>query len=167
MDRKVFFEGEGGKMKKVILVAMVIFCQHAFAEGHDASRLYKEAKAQGFSDYSWLAELDYDYKRMGMKKLQSIKILVDMDCGAHYYAIQRFGRYVLFVPGDLRDSACSGRERVAVIPAQGFTFHRGQSIDRNSYYVFVGILKGESEDGFPTQVSVVRQVVVRAPARGR
>lgn len=147
-------------MKKLMILAALFISTCAWAGGeHDSSPRYKKAKSLGFNGYSWLSALDSDYKEMGGKKLQNVMILVDRDCGAHFYAIQRIDQYVLFVPGDLRNSACSGRERVAVLPAQGVTFNRGDSIDQNSYYVFAGILKGESADGFPTQVFVVKQVV--------
>lgn len=128
---------------------------------HESSPLYKKAKSLGFSDYEWLTALDSTYRKVGGKKLQSMMIVVDPDCGAHFKAIQKMDPYVLFVPSDISNSACSGRERVAVLPAAGFSFGRGQYIDQGSYYVFQGVLEGKSMDGFPSKVLVIKQVVVK------
>lgn len=142
-------------MKKLMILAAALIVSNAWASGDRDAK----AKSLGFNGYSWLATLDFDYKEMGGKKLQKVMILVDRECGSNYKAIQRFDQYVLFVPGNLKNSTCGGHEKVAVIPAKGVSYRSGDYIKDDSYYVFMGVLKGESTDGFPTQVLVVKQVV--------
>ncbi len=146
-------------MKKLMILVAALIASNAWAsDGHDSSPQYVKAKSLGFNGYSWLAALDSDYKEMGGKKLQKVMILVDKDCGSNFKALQRVDQYVLFTPGNLKNTTCSGRERVAVLPAKGVTYKNGDYINEDSYYVFMGVLKGESTDGFPTQVLVLKQV---------
>lgn len=145
-------------MKTLMILLAIFIASNAWAsEGNDA--LDARSKSLGFSGYSWLATLDSDYKEMGGKKLQKVMIRVDKDCGANFKALQRVDQYVLFTPGNLKNSACSGLERVAVLPAKGVSYKDGDYINEDSYYVFMGVLKGESMNGFPTQVLVLKQVV--------
>jgi hypothetical protein len=145
-------------MKNLLIAFMMVCSLQTYAADNDASPLTRRAKSLGFEGYSWLSSLNLDYKKMGGKKLTHIMILVDGDCGANFEAIQRIGKYVLFAPLALRNSSCSGHERVVVLPAQGVQFKRGEYIDSNSYYVFIGVLKGKSEDGFPTEALAIKQV---------
>lgn len=125
---------------------------------HEASPLFGTAKSLGYKDYSWLASLEYLYGKIGSTQLKTQMIVVDEYCGAYFKAIQRIEKYVIFSPGLSRISTCSGRERVAIIPASGVTFERGENIDATSYYVFEGEVKAIAIDGFPTKILVLKQL---------
>lgn len=51
-----------------------------------------------------------------------------------------------------------GRDRVVILPVDGDVVSRGQFIDKQSYYVFEGLLNAESSDGFPIKLPLLRQV---------
>jgi hypothetical protein len=44
-------------------------------------------------------------------------IVVDRDCGGHFRAIQQVKPYVIYTSNMAENNTCSGRERVAVLPA--------------------------------------------------
>lgn len=132
--------------------------EQASRKVHEASPYFGTAKSFGYKDYDWLASVEYLYKKIGATKLKTLILVVDEYCGAHFKAIQRLENYTIFAPGFSRQSTCGGDERVAIIPARGVAFQRGEYIDTASYYVFEGTVNATAIDGFPTKVLVLKQL---------
>lgn len=124
---------------------------------HEASPLYKKALELGYKDFGWLAALHSYYKEVGEEDLRKWIIVVDSDCGRHYQATQYVKPYVVYAARRSQYNTCSGRERVAVLPSDGASVNRGEYIDRDSYYVFAGILEGKGTDGFPIKLPLLKQ----------
>lgn len=127
---------------------------------HEASPLYKKALELGYRDYGWLVMLYSYYKDVGDAELRKWIILVDSDCGRHYQATQYVKPYVVYAPRYNKytcNNSIDEREIVAVLPPDGVTVNRGEYIDRNSYYVFSGLLEGKGTDGFPIKLPLLKQ----------
>jgi len=124
----------------------------------ESSAVYKKAISLGFADYEWLGGLDYVYRKRGAASLHNVMIVPDPNCGTHFKAIQQVGPYVLFAAPAAPNNSCNGKEKVAVLPAEGRTFARHERIDRSSYYIFQGVSQGRALDGFPMGVLLLKQV---------
>lgn len=124
---------------------------------HEASPVYKKALELGYKDFGWLAALHSYYKEVGDDELRKWIIVVDSDCGRHYQATQYVKPYVVYTARRSQYNTCSGRERVAVLPPDGVSVNRGEYIDRDSYYVFAGLLEGKGTDGFPIKLPLLKQ----------
>lgn len=128
---------------------------------HEDSPIFKKALELGFDDYGWLAALESDFREVGQERLKKWMILVDSDCGRHYEATQYVKPYVIYKAYRSYYNLCSSRETpIAVLPSEGVTVNRGDYIDKNSYYVFAGVLEGKGTDGFPIEIPLLKQVKV-------
>ncbi len=131
--------------------------QKVARQRHMNSPLYKKALELGFQDYGWLGALSDDYKQFGEKRLEHWIIYIDYDCGKYFRAIQYLKPYVIYAAVNGGYHTCSYRGPIAVLPISGTKIDRGKLIDRNSYYIYEGVIKTEDSDGFPIKVPVLKQ----------
>lgn len=124
---------------------------------HEASPIYKKAQELGYNDFGWLSALKSYYNEVGGEQLKQWIIVVDSSCGSSYKAIQYVEPYVIYSPSRSRFNTCTGKEMAAVLPPEGAAANRGEYIDRDSYYVFAGIIKGTGADGFPVRMPLLKQ----------
>lgn len=124
---------------------------------HENSEIYKKALALGFTDYGWISNIQSYYREIGDAKLRKWLLVVDSDCGEFFQATQYVKPYIIYSVKASRNTACSGKEIVAVLPYNGVLVERGEYIDQDSYYVYRGVLKGKVDDGFPIKLLSVKQ----------
>lgn len=120
---------------------------------HLSSPEYKRARALGFSDVGEIGQLDQHAELDGEANLKTLMITVDFGCGRHFRAAQYVKPYVIYTVG-ASDGACAVHKNVAVL--NGKMVERGDNIDRDGIFQYVGWKTLAGADGFPVDIRVVK-----------
>ncbi|WP_426205802.1 hypothetical protein [Pseudomonas sp. TWP3-1] len=132
--------------------------QQAFAAQaeHLESPQYKRARALGFSDVGELGklkELARDSETDGEAYLKTLMITVDWGCGRHFRAVRYVKPYVIYTAHP-DEGSCAIYREVAVLG--GELVERGETIDQEAVFQYVGWKKLEGPGGFPIDIRVVK-----------
>ena len=120
---------------------------------HLNSSEYKRARSLGFSDVGEIGALDQHAELDGEANLKTLMIKVDAGCGSHFRAAQYVKPYVIYI-AHRWDGNCAVNRRVAVLG--GETVERGDNIDEDGIFQYVGWKKLTGADGFPIDIRVVK-----------
>ncbi|MFJ2684592.1 hypothetical protein ACIOYV_12730 [Pseudomonas sp. NPDC087342] len=120
---------------------------------HLNSPEYKRARSMGFSDVGEIGALDQHAELDGEANLKTLMIKVDAGCGSHFRAAQYVKPYVIYTVRPW-DGNCAVYKRVAVLG--GETVERGDDIDENGIFQYVGWKTLTGADGFPFDIRVVK-----------
>ena len=123
---------------------------------HQESPEYKRARALGFSDVGGLGklkELAEDSETDGEDYLKTLMITVDWGCGRHFRAVQYVKPYVIYTAHP-DEGNCAIYKGVAVLG--GEMVERGDTIDQDAVFQYVGWKKLEGPGGFPIDIRVVK-----------
>jgi len=120
---------------------------------HLSSPEYKRARSLGFSDVGEIGALDQHAELDGEANLKTLMITVDFGCGRHFRAAQYVEPYVIYT-AHRWDGSCAVNKRVAVLG--GETVERGDEINEDGIYQYVGWKKLAGPDGFPIDIRVVK-----------
>jgi hypothetical protein len=123
---------------------------------HEKSPAYKRARALGFSDVGGLGklnELAEDSETDGEAYLKTLMITVDWGCGRHFRAVRYVKPYVIYTAHP-DEGNCAVYKEVAVLG--GEMVERGETIDEDAIFQYVGWKKLEGAGGFPIDVRVVK-----------
>ncbi len=123
---------------------------------HEKSPEYKRARALGFSDVGGigkLKELAEESETDGEAYLKTLMITVDWQCGRHLRAVQYVKPYVVYVVGP-NSGSCAVYKEVAVLG--GAMVERGDPIDEDLIFQYVGWKKLKGAGGFPINIRVVK-----------
>lgn len=122
---------------------------------HRNSPEYKRARALGFTDVGEIGQLDEHAELDGEENLKTLMITVDFGCGRHFRAAQYNRPYVIYTVG-APDGTCVHHRNVAVL--NGKRVDRGDNIDRDGIFQYVGWKELEGADGFPVDIRVVKAI---------
>lgn len=123
---------------------------------HLESPEYKRARALGFSDVGKLGklhEIAEDSETDGEALLKTLMITVDWGCGRHFRAVRYDKPYVIYTAHP-DEGSCAIYREVAVLG--GKMVERGEAIDRDAIFQYVGWKKLEGAGGFPIDIQVVK-----------
>jgi len=120
---------------------------------HLNSSEYKRARSLGFSDVGEIGALDQHAELDGEANLKTLMIKVDSGCGRYFRAAQYVKPYVIYT-AHRSDGNCAVHKRVAVLG--GEMVERGDEIDENGIFQYVGWKRLAGPQGFPIDVRVVK-----------
>lgn len=129
---------------------------------HLNSPEYKRARSLGFSDVGDIGDIsdiediddiDKHAELAGEANLKTLMIKVDSGCGRYLRAVQYVKPYVIYT-AHRSDGNCAANKRVAVLG--GRTVERGDEIDEDGIFRYVGWKKLHGADGFPIDIRVVK-----------
>jgi len=123
---------------------------------HLESPEYRRARAMGFSDVGELGklhEIAEDSDMDGEAYLKTLMITVDWGCGRHFRAVRYVKPYVIYNTHP-DEGSCAIYREVAVLG--GAMVERGDTIDRNAIFQYVGWKRLEGPGGFPVDIQVVK-----------
>jgi hypothetical protein len=123
---------------------------------HQKSPEYKRARALGFKDVGGigkLKELAEESETDGEAYLKTLMLTVDWKCGRHFRAVQYVKPYVVYVVGP-NSGSCAVYKEVAVLG--GPMVERGDPIDEDLIFQYVGWKTLKGAGGFPIKIRVVK-----------
>ena len=123
---------------------------------HLESPEYQRARALGFSDVGELGklhEIAEDPEMDGEAYLKTLMITVDWRCGRRFRAVRYVKPYVIYNTHP-DEGSCAIYREVAVLG--GAMVDRGDTIDRDTIFQYVGWKKLEGPGGFPVDIQVVK-----------
>lgn len=120
---------------------------------HLNSPEYKRARSLGFTDVGEIGDLDQHAELDGEANLKTLMLTVDFGCGRHFRAAHYVKPYVVYTV-HRSDGSCGVYKHVAVLG--GEKVERGDFIDEEGIFQYVGWKKLPSADGFPIDVRVVK-----------
>lgn len=123
---------------------------------HEKSPEYKRALDLGFSDVGGIGklnELAEESETDGEAYLKTLMITVDWGCGRHFRAVRYVKPYVIYTAHP-DEGSCAVYKEVAVLG--GEMVERGETIDQEAIFQYVGWKKLEGPGGFPIDIRVVK-----------
>ncbi|VVO70925.1 hypothetical protein PS876_01284 [Pseudomonas fluorescens] len=123
---------------------------------HEKSPEYKRALALGFSDVGGigkLKELAEESETDGEAYLKTLMITVDWGCGRHFRAVRYVKPYVIYTAHP-DEGSCAVYKEVAVLG--GERVERGETLDQDAIFQYVGWKTLEGAGGFPVDIRVVK-----------
>lgn len=123
---------------------------------HEKSPEYERALALGFSDVGGigkLKELAEESETDGEAYLKTLMITVDWGCGRHFRAVRYVKPYVIYTAHP-DEGSCAVYKEVAVLG--GESVERGETIDQDAIFQYVGWKTLEGPGGFPVDIRVVK-----------
>jgi hypothetical protein len=123
---------------------------------HEKSPEYERALALGFSDVGGigkLKELAEESETDGEAYLKTLMITVDWGCGRHFRAVRYVKPYVIYTAHP-DEGSCAVYKEVAVLG--GEMVERGETIDQDAIFQYVGWKTLEGPGGFPVDIRVVK-----------
>lgn len=120
---------------------------------HQNSPEYKRARSLGYSDVERISYLKMLQDMYGEKAMKSLMIIVDPECGQYFKATQVVKPYVIYT-ASASSGGCGEEKRVAVLGAK--SVERGDWIDPDGVFEYVGWTKIVGADGFATDIRVLK-----------
>lgn len=120
---------------------------------HQNSPAYQRARSLGYSDVGDISFLKLHEDTDGEARLKTMLITVDEICGQYFRATQYVKPYVIYMVRP-SDGGCGEVKRVAIVG--GGQPEKGDYIDPNGEFQYMGWKKLVGADGFPTDIRVLK-----------